>query len=239
MAIISLANAKGGAGKTTATLILAAELARLGNRVVILDADPQRWITSWAETTGKLDNLTVISEVTATSLPFHILEMKSQTDHFVIDLAGARDPLVTAALGLSDHVLIPVQGCAMDARGAAQILDLIQLLQNKSNITIAHSVVLTRVSALVTTRALSAVKSLLQTRGVHVLDTAIAERAAFRDIFDYGGNLYGMDPTRVSNLDRAQDNARAFAREVLALLPPRIVQRSQLRSFFRIGRKAA
>lgn len=239
MAIISLANAKGGAGKTTAALILATELARQGNRVVILDADPQRWITSWSEVTGKLDNLTVISEVTASSLPCHILEMTARTDHFVIDLAGARDALVTTALGLSDHVLIPVQGCAMDARGAAQILDLIRLLQEKANRTIAHSVVLTRVSAMVTTRALGAIKSLLQTRGVHVLETAIAERAAFRDIFDCGGNLYGMDPARVSNLDRAQENARALAREVLSMLPPRIVQRPQPRSFFRIGRKAA
>ena len=54
MAIISLANAKGGAGKTTAALILATELARQGNRVVILDADPQRWITTWAELTLSL-----------------------------------------------------------------------------------------------------------------------------------------------------------------------------------------
>jgi chromosome partitioning protein len=239
MAIISLANAKGGAGKTTAALILATELARQGNRVVILDADPQRWITSWADVTGKLENLTVISEVTSTSLPYHILEMKAQTDYFVIDLAGARDALVTTALGLSDHVLIPVQGCAMDARGAAQILDLLRLLHDKANITIPHSVVLTRVSAMVTTRALSAVKTLLETRGVNVLNTTIAERAAYRDIFDCGGNLYGMDPARISNLDRAQENAQALAQEVMSLLPARKVQKAEPRSFFRMGRRAA
>lgn len=239
MAIISLANAKGGAGKTTAALILATELARQGNRVVILDADPQRWITSWADVTGKLENLTVISEVTSTSLPYHILEMKGQTDYFVIDLAGARDALVTTAIGLSDHVLIPVQGCAMDARGAAQILDLLRLLQDKANITIQHSVVLTRVSAMVTTRALSAVKTLLEARGVNVLSTTIAERAAFRDIFDCGGNLYGMDPARISNLDRAQENAQALAHEVMSLLPARKVQKAEPRSFFRMGRRAA
>jgi chromosome partitioning protein len=239
MAIISLANAKGGAGKTTAALILATELARQGNRVVILDADPQRWISSWAEVTGRLENLTVISEVTATSLPYHILEMKAQTDHFVIDLAGARDALVTTALGLSDHVLIPVQGCAMDARGAAQILDLIRLLQDKAKISIAHSVVLTRVSAMVTTRALGTVKTLLESRGVNVLNTTIAERAAYRDIFDCGGNLYGMDPMRISNLDRAQENAQALAAEVLSLLPARKPQVQQPRTFFGLGRKAA
>ena len=239
MAIISLANAKGGAGKTTAALILATELARQGNRVVILDADPQRWITSWAELTGPLPNITVISEVTTASLPYHILDLKPKTDYFVIDLAGARDALVTTALGLSDHVLIPVQGCAMDARGAAQILDLIRMLEEKARISISHSVVLTRVSAMVTTRALNAIKGLLSSRGVNVLDTMIAERAAFRDIFDCGGNLYTMDPHRISNLDRAQENAQALAREVQALLPVRQAVAPRSRSFFRMATKAA
>lgn len=239
MAIISLANAKGGAGKTTAALILATELARQGNRVVIMDADPQRWITNWAELTGPQTNLTVISEVTSASLPYHILDLKAKTDFFVIDLAGARDALVTTAIGLSDHVLIPVQGCAMDARGAAQILDLIRLLEDKAHIKISHSVVLTRVSAMVTTRAMSAIKALLSSRGVNVLNTSIAERSAFRDIFDCGGNLYSMDAARVSNLDKAQENAQALAQEVCSLLPSRVLAPRQAKNFFRLPAWAA
>lgn len=239
MAIISLANAKGGAGKTTAALILATELARQGNRVVILDADPQRWITHWSETTGPVPNVSVISEVTVASLPYHILDLKAKTDHFIIDLAGARDALVTTALGLSDQVLIPVQGCAMDARGAAQILDLIRLLEEKARITIPHAVVLTRVSAMVTTRGLQAIKGLLSSRGVNVLNTMIAERTAFRDIFDCGGTLYSMDPQRISNLDRAQENAQALAAEVTAMLPVRVIGSPKARTFFRMAHRAA
>ena len=41
MPVITFANAKGGAGKTTAALILATELASRGHRITILDADPQ------------------------------------------------------------------------------------------------------------------------------------------------------------------------------------------------------
>ncbi len=42
MPVISFANPKGGAGKTTSALLLATELAARGAAVTIIDADPER-----------------------------------------------------------------------------------------------------------------------------------------------------------------------------------------------------
>ena len=106
-------------------------------------------------------------------------------------------------------------------RGGAQILELLQQLDKRAGVRVAHSVVLTRMSTVVTTRAMAAIKQLLSERGVAVLDTPIAERVAFRDIFDCGGTLRTMDPQRISNLDKARENARLFAEEVLRLVPVR------------------
>ncbi len=212
MPVITFANTKGGAGKTTAVLLLATELARKGYRVTILDADPQHWISRWHEISGHVPNICVIDFVTTASLAAAYQREQGSTDYFIIDLPGARNPLLATAVGLSDHVLIPIQGCAMDARGGAQVLELLQYLDEKAGIKIAHSVVLTRVNSMVTTRALQLVKSLLSERNVPVLDTAIIERSAFRDIFDCGGTLHTMDPDRVSNLDKARENAPCFCR---------------------------
>lgn len=239
MPVISFANAKGGAGKTTAALLLATEFARQGYRVAVLDADPQHWITQWFEATGAVTNMEVISEVSVASLQGHLRMLANQADYVVIDLAGARDALVTAAIGLSDHVLIPVQGCAMDAKGAAQIIDLIGLIEQTSHLRIAHSVVMTRVTSMVTTRALLTIKGLLARRGVNVIDTPIAERSAFRELFEHGGTLYTMDPAKVSNLDKARENARSFAAEVQRLLPMRVVRSQPQRSWIKIVRPAA
>ncbi len=223
MPVITLANTKGGAGKTTAALILATELARHGARVTILDADPQHWISHWMDISGAVRNIQVISHVTMASIQGHIRENRHNTDYFIVDLAGARNTLMATAIGLSDHVLIPIQGCAMDAKGGAQVLELLGHLEEKAGIRIPHSVVLTRVNSLVTTRALQVVKELLAERRVTVLDTPIIERSAFRDIFDCGGTLQTMDASRVSNLDKARDNARTFADEVRRLVPLRTV----------------
>ena len=239
MPVISFANAKGGAGKTTAALLLATELAHQGFRVTVIDADPQQWISQWYETSGRVRNIEVISEVTIPSLQCHLREMAATTDYFIIDLAGARDALVTTAISLSDHVMIPVQGSAMDAKGAAQILDLLSFLKEKANLSISHSVVLTRVTSMVTTRALLTIKGLLAARGVNVLNTPIGERVAFRELFEAGGSLHTLDVAKVSNLDKARENADAFAKEVLRLMMPVRTARSAASRLLGLKRDAA
>lgn len=232
MPVITFANTKGGAGKTTAVLLLATELVQQGHRVTILDADPQQWITRWHKLSPANDRLNVIAYVNSTTIERSITENRDTTDYFIVDLPGARTSLLATAIGLSDHVLIPIQGCAMDAQGGANVLELLQYLERRAGIKVAHSVVLTRVNPMVTTRALLAVKGLLAQRHVNVLNTPIVERAAFRDIFDCGGSLHTMDETQVSNLDKARENARLFAEEMVRRVPMSKVKRA-------LGRRAA
>lgn len=219
MPIITIANTKGGAGKTTVAVILASELARLGHRVTLMDADPQQWVSRWHSLAKAPKNLSVVSGIDDDNIEECIKNAKKRGGYILIDLSGGRSPLLAKAIGFANHVMVPVQGCAMDAIGGAQILELMRDLADKCDIHIPHSVVLTRISPIITTRSMQAVKGLLAERQVHVLDTPLVERAAYRDIFVSGGALESMDPERVSNLDKAKENAMALAMEVLALVP--------------------
>jgi chromosome partitioning protein len=219
MPVITFANTKGGAGKTTAVLLLATELSRMGHRVTVLDADPQYWMSRWFDASPPIPGLSVTPYVTQASVERHLEDARATSDYVLIDLPGARTPLLAKAIGLSDHVLIPIQGCAMDAQGGAHVLELLQYLGEKLGMYVPHSVVLTRVNSMVTTRALLAVKGLLAQRNVDVLNTPIIERSAYRDIFDCGGTLYTMDAERISNLDKARENARLYAEEILRRVP--------------------
>jgi chromosome partitioning protein len=227
MAVITFANTKGGAGKTTAVLLLASELSRRGLSVCVIDTDPQRWISKWRERADYRVDFSVITYVTASSLQQHVLDNRKRFDHVIIDLPGAQSPLLATAVGLSNHVLIPVQGSTMDAQGGAQVLELLRYLDDRASIKIAHSVVLSRVNSMVTTRALLSAKALLSKQNVHVLNTPIIERAAFRDMFDFAGYLHMMNPAQVSNLDKAIHNCMSFADEVLSLLPIATVRHRQ------------
>lgn len=218
MPVISFANPKGGAGKTTTALILAGELAAKGAQVTIIDADPEKWISQWGALAGKPANITILSEVTEDSIPDQIDEAGRSSQFVVVDLEGTASLMVANAIGMSDLVIIPTQGSSMDAKGGAKTIKLIRNQERMARRSIPHAVVLTRTSAAVTSRALRNVQQQLSKAGIDVFSTAIVERAAFRDLFDYGGLLADLDPTQVSNTAKALINAQEFAGEVLARL---------------------
>lgn len=218
MPIIAFANPKGGAGKTTTALLLATELASKGAAVVIIDADPERWISQWGKLPGKPENVTIIGDVTEDSVVDAIEAAERAAQFVIVDLEGTASLMVSNSIGMSDLVVIPVQGSSMDAKGGAKTIRLIRNQEKMSRRKIAHAVVLTRTSAAVTSRALRNVSEQLQAGGIEVFATAIVERAAYRDLFDYGGTLSSMDTSQVSNLDKAKQNAREFAGEVISKL---------------------
>jgi chromosome partitioning protein len=218
MPTIAFANPKGGAGKTTAALLLASELAAKGAQVTIIDADPERWISQWGALAGKPANIQIISTVTEDTI-VDLIDEASRTSQFVVvDLEGTASLMVANAIGMADLVIIPTQGSAMDAKGGAKTIRLIRNQERMARRPIAHSVLLTRTSAAVTSRSLRNVQEQLAKGDINVFMTPIVERAAYRDIFDFGGTLATLDPKTVSNLDKARDNAREFAGEVLAKL---------------------
>lgn len=218
MPVIAFANPKGGAGKTTSALLLTSELVSRGASVTVIDADPEKWISQWGTLPGRPENVSIISDVTEDSIVDHIEEAAAEAQFVVIDLEGTASLMVANAIGMSDLVIIPTQGSSMDAKGAAKTIRLIRNQARMARREIAHAVLLTRTSAAVASRAIRNVRDQLDQAGIPVFEASIVERAAYRDILDYGGLLADLDRTQVSNVDKAVENARAFTGEVVARL---------------------
>src|SRR6476646_4838633 len=100
--IVSCVNSKGGVGKTTSVMFLAAVFARRGHRVLVLDLDRQGSATDWADRAADAGaqspfevrpaNLRRLSRY-ATSGEFTVV---------LVDTPPSDPQTIDAALGVSD-----------------------------------------------------------------------------------------------------------------------------------------
>ena len=98
--VLAIANQKGGVGKTTTAVSLAAALADSGARVLLVDLDPQGNATSGVGVRVRGDGTTVYDVLVGDADPEDAVEATSVRNLFVlpatIDLAGAEIELVSA-----------------------------------------------------------------------------------------------------------------------------------------------
>lgn len=216
MPTIVFVSPKGGAGKTTAALILACELAR-GAPVTVIDADPNHPIKSWAGI-AEAQNLTVIADADEENILERIEEAAAQTPFVVVDLEGTAAKIVLLAVSQADLVIVPTQGSQLDAEQASRALRVIKQQEKMSGRPVPFTVLLTRTSVAIRTRNMAHIQRGLLDAGVPVLKAELHEREAFRAMFSFRQPLERLNAAEVGNLDKAIANAEAYAAEVIGLL---------------------
>ena len=107
MNVITLASRKGGAGKSTLTAQLAAQAHTRGQRVLIIDADPQGSLSLWhARRPGGLPRLVTPERGMERALAFAMIE---GTDTVFIDTAPTMWVVVQEAIRAATLVVIPAR----------------------------------------------------------------------------------------------------------------------------------
>lgn len=115
--IISVANQKGGAGKTTTAINLAAAMAGAGYRVMVVDTDPQATVLKWSVLRKRADlNGFAVTSVQPGMLEgeMEALRANPELDVIVVDCPGNILDITQIAIESSDAVLCPVRATAFD-----------------------------------------------------------------------------------------------------------------------------
>jgi chromosome partitioning protein len=218
MPTIVFASPKGGAGKSTSAVVLATELAQRGASVTIIDADPNRPVSQWAQRPGKPDSLIVAADVSEESIIDTIEDAAARTTFVVVDLEGTASMTVAYAISRAELVVIPVQGSQLDAAEAAKAIRLIRQQEKAFGRRIPYAVLFTRTSAAIKPRTFQHIRNEFESRDIPTFDTQMNERDAFRAIFSFGGTVGSLDPSLVGGVPAAVANARTFAAEVITRL---------------------
>jgi chromosome partitioning protein len=218
MPVIVFANPKGGAGKSTSAVVLSTELALKGAGVVILDADPNKPVTLWAKLPGCPPSITVITEISEATIIDEIDRASETTQFVVVDLEGTASVNVSYAISRADLVIIPIQGSQLDAAQGTRAIKLVKQQEKAFRRSIPFAIMFTRTSSAIKPRTLLHIQEEFRKHNIRAFQTQLHEREAFRALFSFGGTLEGLDRRQVSNLDAAISNARAYAREVVAML---------------------
>ena len=187
--IIGVLNQKGGVGKTTISVNLAASLARNGARVLLIDADPQGSALDWAAARDG-DPLFSVVGFPRPSIHKEIGQIGQGYDHIVIDGPPRVTDLARSAIMASDIVLIPVQPSPYDIWAADEVVKLIDEAKvYKENLKSVFVV-----NRKITNTAIGRdVGEALAAYPILVLTATVTQRVVFAEAAAQGKSVYEID----------------------------------------------
>lgn len=146
--VITVAQQKGGSGKTTLAVNLAVALTRAGHRVAVLDTDPQgslgRWFMARVDTMDEPDM--EFATASAWGVSYELKKLRKSCDYVIVDTPPKVDSDLRPALRDSDLVLVPIATSQVDIWAVDSVLDLAERVGTETLIVLNRFKVGTKVS---------------------------------------------------------------------------------------------
>ena len=141
--IVTVASSKGGVGKSVITTILSGNLAALGYRVAVIDADPNASYSQWH---GLYEGppIDCSCEVRHEEIVDRAQALATSHDVVLIDTAGFGNTTAAFAAGTADLVLVPVMPDRASAVEAMRTARQVQAFGKASRRQIPFRIVRTR-----------------------------------------------------------------------------------------------
>jgi chromosome partitioning protein len=204
--IIGLVNQKGGVGKTTIAVNLASCLSAKGNRLILIDADPQGSVLQW-QTAGGYNAFDVIHRPKALSGP----ELKTLVrgyQHAVIDAPPALGEIIRSTLTHSDLVIVPIGPSPLDIWSSKETLSLIQQVRKRHRRMKAKLLICRKIAR---TRVGREAREAMETYDLDVFETEISQRIAYVEAM-----ISGLPVLEYAPRSEAAEEIRRLCKEVIS-----------------------
>lgn len=219
MRSIAFISPKGGAGKTTASLLAALGLIGRGWRVAMIDSDPNKPLAHWAELPGCPERLSVHPAPTLHDFAAARREAgRVEPDWIILDTEGSERGAMAFTALRPDLVLTPLAGSQLEANQAIKAAEMVRAFGQRGGRPLPHRCLLTRIPAAIRPRSLKAVVEQLRAKGIEILPTALLEKEAFRALFSTGGGFEALEAAGVGGVAAARANAEAYLQTLLDLM---------------------
>jgi chromosome partitioning protein len=203
--VISFLNGKGGVGKTTSSINIATSLARQGKKIVVVDTDPQISISNWYDEDKCLFDLV---EAASEKEVYSIRKQLIGYDYIIIDGAAAITALSSAAVMVSDLVIIPVTPSPLDFAACSAIIAVLEARQALRPIESRFLITKKINNALM----LPILKESIVDTGILAFKTGITQRQSYVKTMLSGGSIYDTKDSQ------AKGEIDLIAEEILDLL---------------------
>ena len=186
MPTIAIISQKGGAGKTTLALHLAAAAEAAGHVALIIDTDPQATASQWAA--WRQDRPPEVIDSAPPMLTKKIEQAKAQgAQYIVIDTPPHADSAATKAMEAADLVLIPCRPSAFDLAAIQTTARLVQSFRKPAFVVFTAG-------APNAPRMYEEAAELVESFGVKACPFPMSDRAAYRHASAEGKTAQEIEP---------------------------------------------